>query len=91
MEKNMEVEYGIVHKDRNILDNGNMVSFKVLVFIYLKMEIDMKDNLKILQKMGMEHNDIIMVKHMSDSLKKIDQMEKVNIFGLMEVITKVNL
>ncbi len=87
----MEVEYGIVHKDRNILDNGNMVSFKVLVFIYLKMEIDMKDNLKILQKMGMEHNDIIMVKHMSDSLKKIDQMEKVNIFGLMEVITKVNL
>ncbi len=87
----MEVEYGIVHKDKNILDNGNMVSFKGLVFIYLKIEIDMKDNLKILQKMGMEHNDIIMVKHMSDSLKKIDQMEKVNIFGLMEVIIKVNL
>ena len=40
--------------------------------------------------MALELKDIIMVRHMSASLRKIDQMAKENIFGRMEAIIKGN-
>lgn len=49
----------------------------------------MKDSLIIQKSTELELRDTQMVKLMLDISKRIDQMEKANIFGLMETTTKV--
>jgi hypothetical protein len=49
--KKMEVEFGKAAKEKVISDNGKMAWFKALVFIFQKMVIDMRDNLKIHKNM----------------------------------------
>jgi hypothetical protein len=61
------------------------------VFIFQKTVTDMKVSLKSHQNMGLVLRDTTMVRLMSANTRKIDQMVRVSIFGLMEVITKVNL
>lgn len=40
--------------------------------------------------MGLEHRDSVMEKLMLETIRKIGQMEKDSIIGLMETIIKVN-
>ena len=40
--------------------------------------------------MELEHRDFVMEKLMLETIRKIDQMEKDSIIGLMETIIKVN-
>jgi hypothetical protein len=54
------------------------------------MEIDMKVNLKTPKNKVSAPKDIRTDKHMSVSIEKIDQTAKDNIFGQMEITTKVN-
>lgn len=79
--KKMEVEFGKVVRVKAIQENGKMVQYKVSGYIYQKMEIDIKDNLKILKNMVWEHKDSRMVKLMQDIIKKTGQMAKDNTFG----------
>ncbi len=90
MVKNMEVVCGKALKDKVIQENGRMAQSKVLEFIYRKMEIDMKVNLKTPKNKVSAPKDIRTDKHMSVSIEKIDQTAKDNIFGQMEITTKVN-
>lgn len=91
MVKNMEVESGKDNIIKSILDNGNIIMYKDLVYSSHPIKIDIKDNLKILLNMDMAHKDIIINKHILDNLNKIDPMEKDNIIGQMVAIIKDNL
>ncbi len=91
MVKNMEVACGKVLKDKVIQGNGKMAQSKVLEFIYQKMEIAMKGNLKTRKNKVSAPKDIRTAKHMLVSIEKIGQTAKDNIFGQMEITTKVNL
>ena len=90
MVKNMEVAYGKVLKDKVIQESGKMAQSKVLGFIYQKMEIDMKDSSKTRKNKVQAPKDTRTVKRMLVSIEKIGQTAKDNIFGQMEITTKVN-
>jgi hypothetical protein len=87
-EKKMEVEFGKAAKEKAISDNGKMAWFKALVFIFQKMAIDMRDNLKIHKNMVWVHKDSQMDRLMLDIIKRTDQMVKVNTSGQMEITIK---
>jgi len=91
VEKNMEVEFGKAQTDKVISENGNMEKLKVSESLFLNLEIDMKVNFKILKSKVLEHKDILMEKLMWVNIVKIVRMDKDNIFGRMEIITKDNL
>ena len=90
MVKNMEVAYGKVLKDKVIQESGKMAQSKVMGFIYQKMEIDMKDSSKTRKNKVQAPKDTRTVKRMLVSIEKIGQTAKDNIFGQMEITTKVN-
>jgi hypothetical protein len=48
------MEYFKINKDKFILDNGNKICFMVMEYLFIKMDRDMKVNLKKIKKMGKE-------------------------------------
>lgn len=87
--KKVVVECGKAMKVKAIQGSGKMVQCKGLESIYPKTATDMKVNSRTLKNMVWEHKDSQMVKHTQATTKKIDQMEKANISGQTETITKV--
>ncbi len=86
----MEVEFGKVCRDKAIQANGKTEKHKDSECTYLRLEIDTKDNFKILISKDLELKDIAMVKRMWGSIEKIVLMVKDNTFGQTETITKEN-
>ena len=79
--KKMVAVFGKVTKEKVTLENGKMVQFKALEFIYPKMAIDTKDNLKIRKNMAWGPKDSQMAKPMLAITKRTGLMDRDNIFG----------
>ena len=62
-----------------------IILWKVLVLCNIKMEVDMKGNLKKIKKKEKEKNFSQMAMFMKENLKMINLMEKEFIFMKMEI------
>lgn len=75
----------------NTREIGKKIALGDMENLFIKMEIDIKDNGCIMRPMGQEFTSVRMVADTKELGEEICNMERVNRLGKMEVTLKVNL
>ncbi len=88
MEKNKAKDFGKVYLVRHIWENGEMEKQMVTECLWIKMVIDMKENLKTDWNMDKEFKDLQMEIFTKDYSKMINLMDMGNTFGSTKAILK---
>ena len=80
MEKDMDTEYGLIQKVKNILVITNSTNVTEMVFGHYLQDKNMKVNLKMESEMVMENINILQEKNTEGTIKMVKNMVNVFLF-----------